>query len=79
MATYFYVSLAEGYVPATKSRAALPSQVSVSPSDCAGQDLPGLSHHWSLNTDNTAFIMRQDSARFRPDSRDMSGFMSAHT
>ena len=60
MATYFYVSLAEGYVPATKSRAALPSQVSVSPSDCAGQDLPGTSHHWSLNTDNTAFIMRQD-------------------
>ena len=57
MATYFYVELAEGYVPSTKSRASLPSQLSISPSDCLSQDLPP-SQLWSLTTDNTAFVMR---------------------
>ena len=56
MATYFYVEMAECYTPPTKSKAKLPSQVSVSP-DCASQESPA-SPHWSLSTDKTAFIMR---------------------
>ena len=56
MATYFYVEMAEGYVPTTKSRASLPSQLSISPSDCASQDLSP--SQWSLSTENTAFMMR---------------------
>ena len=56
MATYFYVEMAECYTPPTKSKAKLPSQISVSP-DCASQESPA-SPHWSLNTDKTAFIMR---------------------
>ena len=56
MATYFYVEMAECYSPPTKSKAKLPSQVSVSP-DCASQESPA-SAPWSLSTDKTAFIMR---------------------
>ena len=56
MATYFYVEMAECYTPPTKSKAKLPSQVSVSP-DCASQEIPA-SSPWSLSTDKTAFIIR---------------------
>ena len=56
MATYFYVEMAECYTPPTKSKAKLPSQVSVSP-DCGSQEAPA-SPPWSLSTDKTAFVMR---------------------